>query len=314
MHLVVAAIGPVGSIALPILALAWWYPYWMRCRTLAAHGRPVPSWRRWCYLAGLVTLAVALSARVDTLADQLLFAHMAEHLLIGDIAALLIVLGVTGPVLAPLLRMRYVGRLGVLTHPAVAVPLWAVNFYAWHLPVLYQAALRHSALHALEHGTFLGFGIAMWMGLLGPLPKPQWFSNGARLVYIIVVRLIGTVLANAMIFSGTVWYPYYYAGDAHWHTSALSDQIAAAGVMMVEESLLTIGLFCWLFLKVAREGEERQELLDFAAARGVELDERRQARAVAAGGGDERRGRLRARRPGAPAPTWLRSRGSSRAP
>jgi hypothetical protein len=75
----------------------------------------------------------------------------------------------------------------------------------------------------------------------------------------------------------------------------MADQIGAAGVMMVEESLLTIGLFCWLFLKVAREGEERQELLDYAAAQGVELDERRAARAVAAGRGAELRERMSSR-------------------
>jgi putative membrane protein len=291
----VAVVGPVGAIALPVLVLLWWFPYRARVRTLAFEGRPVPRSREVAYASGLIVLALSLSPPVDTLSDQLLVAHMAEHLLIGDIAALLIVLGLTGPMLAPLLRMRYLGRLRVLTHPLVAVPLWAVNFYVWHLPALYQGALRDNLLHALEHATFLGFGIAMWMALLGPLPKPQWFTNGARLVYIIAVRLIGTVLANAMIFSGTVWYPYYHAGDARWHISAMADQIAAAGVMMVEESLLTIGLFCWLFLKVAREGEERQELLDFASARGVQLDERRAARAVAAGRGDELRERLRSR-------------------
>ncbi len=177
----------------------------------------------------------------------------------------------------------------------VAVTVWALNFYAWHTPALYQAALRHDGIHALEHATFLGFGIAMWMGLVGPLPKPPWFGNAARLVYIIAVRLLGTVLANAMIFSGTVWYPYYHAGDAHWHISQMADQISAAGVMMVEESLLTIGLFCWLFLKVAREGEERQRLLDYAVAQGLELDEQRAARAVAAGRGDELWERLKAR-------------------
>jgi cytochrome c oxidase assembly factor CtaG len=313
--IVFAAVGPVGAIALPVLVLLCWLPYRSRVRTLARDGRPVPGWRRACFAGGLVVLAIALGPPVDTLSDQLLVAHMVEHLLIGDVAALLIVLGFTGPLLAPLLRMRYIGRLRALSHPAVAVPLWALNFYVWHLPALYQGALRHSALHALEHATFLGFGIAVWMGLLGPLPKPQWFTNGARLVYIIAVRLIGTVLANAMIFSGTVWYPYYHAGDALWHISPMGDQIAAAGVMMVEESLLTIGLFCWLFLKVAQEGEERQELLDFAAARGLELDERRAARAVAAGRGDELRERLRGRRPSPPAaPTLRRSRGSSRAP
>ena len=90
-------------------------------------------------------------------------------------------------------------------------------------------------------------------------------------------------------------YPIYRAGDAHWHISATGDQIAAAGLMMVEESLLTIGLFCWLFLKVAREADERQALLDAAAASGLELDEERAARAVAAGRGDELLERIRAR-------------------
>ena len=96
---------------------------------------------------------------------------MAEHLLIGDIAALLLVLGMTGPLLAPLLRNPVIAKLRVLTHPVVAIVVWAVNFYAWHSPVLYQAALRHDALHALEHATFLAFGICVWMALLGPLPE-----------------------------------------------------------------------------------------------------------------------------------------------
>jgi putative membrane protein len=290
-----AATGPTGTIFLPLLALLYWIPYGARARTLRDEGRPVPGWRQACYVSGLVVLALALSPPVDTLADQLLVAHMAEHLLIGDIAALLIVLGLTGPLLAPLLRIRWVNALRVFTHPVVAVTAWAINFYVWHLPVLYQAALRHDAIHALQHATFLGFGIAVWMALLGPLPKPSWFTNGARLVYIIAVRLIGTVLANVMIFSGTVFYPYYHHGDAHWHISPMADQIAAAGLMMVEESLLTIGLFCWLFLKIAAESDERQRLLDYAADHGVELDERRAARAVAAGRSQELWERLRSR-------------------
>jgi cytochrome c oxidase assembly factor CtaG len=294
-----AAAGPT-TFALPVVALLPWLPYRVRLRTLARERRPVPTWRQACYASGLIVLAVALSPPVDDLADQLLVAHMAEHLLIGDIAALLIVLGCTGPLLAPLLRNRVIARLRILTQPVIAVVVWALNFYLWHLPALYQAALRHDALHALQHATFLAFGIAVWMALLGPLPKPSWFSNSWRLVYIIVVRLAGTVLANVMIFAGTVLYPYYGPGDAHWHISPTADQVSAAGLMMVEESLLTIGLFCWLFLKVAREGEERQRLLDYATRNGIELDERRAARAVAAGRQDELWERLRER---APAPT-----------
>jgi putative membrane protein len=286
---------PVQTIGFPVLVVLTWVPYHLRARTLAREHRAVPRWRQVCYAAGLIVLLIAFSPPVDHISDQLLLAHMAEHLLIGDIAALLLVLGMTGPLLAPLLRNPVIARLRILTHPVVAIVVWAVNFYAWHSPYLYQEALRHDALHAFEHFTFLAFGIAMWMALLGPLPKPRWFGNGARLVYIVVVRLIGTVLANIMIFGGTVFYPYYRPGDAHWHISPLADQVAAGGLMMVEESLLTIGLFCWLFLRVARENEQRQALLDFAVEHDLELDEQRAGRAVAAGRGDELLERLRQR-------------------
>jgi cytochrome c oxidase assembly factor CtaG len=304
------AAAPVQTIGFPVLIVLAWVPYHLRSRTLARHGRPVPGWRYACYVAGLVALEVAVSPPVDTLSDQLLMAHMAEHLLIGDIAALLLVLGLTGPLIAPLLRNPVIARLRILAHPVVAIVLWATNFYAWHSPFLYQAALRHDALHALEHATFLVFGMAVWMALLGPLPKPQWFNNAARLVFIVAVRLTGTVLANILIFGGSVFYPFYRSGDALWHISSTADQVAAGGLMMVEESFLTIGLFCWLFLRVARENEERQELLDYAVQHGLELDDRRAARAVAAGRGDELWERLRERAAAAEPPISPRSTGS----
>jgi putative membrane protein len=289
------AFAPVQSVGFPILIVLSWVPYHLRARALARSGRPVEGWRTASYVAGLVALEIAVSPPVDTLSDQLLMAHMAEHLLIGDIAALLLVLGLTGPLIAPLLRNPVIARLRVLSHPVVAITVWAVNFYAWHYPALYQAALRHDALHALEHATFLAFGMAVWMALLGPLPKPAWFGNSARLGYIIVVRLTGAVLGNILVFGGTVFYPYYRTGDAHWHISPLADQVSAGGVMMVEESLLTIGLFCWLFLRVARHNEQRQALLDFAGQHDLELDEQRAARAVAAGRSEELWARLRER-------------------
>jgi cytochrome c oxidase assembly factor CtaG len=283
---------PVQAIGFPVLIVLAWVPYHLRARSLARHGRPVPGWRYACYVSGLAVLLVAVSPPVDTLSDQLLMAHMAEHLLIGDIAALVI------------------ARLRILTHPVVAIVVWATNFYVWHSPYLYQAALRHDALHALEHATFLIFGMAVWMALLGPLPKPQWFNNAARLVFVVAVRLTGTVLANILIFGGSVFYPIYRAGDALWHIAPTADQVAAGGLMMVEESFLTIGLFCWLFLRVARENEERQELLDYAIQHGLELDDRRAARAVAAGRGDELLHRLHERAAAEETPISPRSKGS----
>ena len=266
--------------------------YAIRARTLAAQGRPVPSWRQWCFYGGLVLIVGTLLSPIGHLSDELLLAHMAEHLLMADLGALLLVLGLTGPLLAPALRVRALDRLRVLTHPAIALPLWAVDLYAWHLPVLYQAALRHPAVHALEHGLFIACGVNMWMPLFGPLPMPTWFGNLARLGYIIAVRLTGAVLGNVFLWAGGVFYPFYRAGEAYWHVSPGNDQVVAGSIMMVEGSLVTICLFAWLFLRSAREGEERQELLDLAIARGVPLTEARAARAVAAGAGGELRRRI----------------------
>jgi putative membrane protein len=268
--------------------------YARRVRTLALEDRPVPGWRQACFYAGFVVIAVALTS-LGAASQDLLFAHMIEHLLLGDIAALLIVLGLTGPLLVPVLRIRAFDRLRALSHPVVAFPLWTIDLYVWHLPVLYQAALRHTGIHALEHAMFLGFGINMWMCLFGPLPTPAWFGNLGKLIYIVAVRLAGTVLGNVFLWSATVFYPFYISGDAHFHISPVADQNIAGAIMMVEESILTICLFCWLFLRTAREGEERQDLLDFAHARGLELTEARAARAVAAGRGAELRKRLESR-------------------
>jgi putative membrane protein len=268
--------------------------YARRVRALANTRNPVPGWRQACFYSGFVVIAAALTS-LGSASQDLLYMHMIEHLLLGDIAALLIVLGLTGPLIAPILRIKLFDRLRALSHPAIAFPLWTVDLYVWHLPIFYQAALRHSAIHALEHAMFLGFGINMWMCLFGPLPTPSWFGNLGRLFYIVAVRLAGTILGNIFLWSGTVFYPFYAHGDAVHHISPLADQNIAGAIMMVEESFLTLGLFCWLFLRAAREGEERQDLLDYARSQGLELTEERAARAVAAGRGGELRRRLEAR-------------------
>jgi cytochrome c oxidase assembly factor CtaG len=276
----------------PLLLVAALYA--RRARTLAGDGHPVSRWRQASFYSGLLTIALALTA-LGSLSDELLYAHMIEHLLLGDIAALLIVLGLSGALLAPVLRIRFFDRLRALAHPAVAFPLWALDLYLWHLPSLYQAALRHGALHALEHIMFVALGINMWMCLFGPLPMPRWFGNLGRLLYIVAVRLTATVLGNIFLWSGTVFYPFYLPGDAIYHISPIADQNLAGAIMMVEESILTLALFCWLFLRTAREAEERQDLLDFARAQDLELSDARAARAVAAGRGPELRRRLEGR-------------------
>ena len=253
----------------------------------------VPGWRQACFYAGLVVIVGALTL-TGRLAEELFAVHMVEHLVLADVGALLLVLGLTGPVLAPVLRVRALGWLRGLAHPLVAMPLWALSLAAWHIPALHEAAVRDATVHALQHLCFIAFGANVWMALLGPLPKPAWFGNAARLGYILGVRAIGAVLANVFVFGGSAFYAVYAPGERRHGISPASDQVTAGTVMMVWESVLTLCLFCWLFLRAGRETEERQALLDLATSRGVELTDERAARAVAAGRGDELRGRIEA--------------------
>jgi putative membrane protein len=265
--------------------------YALRANALRGTPRAVPGIRQASFYGGLV-LIVATLTMTGSLSDELFAAHMAEHLLIADLGALLLVLGLTAPVLAPILRVKAFDRLRVIAHPLVAFPLWAIDLYLWHVPALHEAAVRHSGVHALQHMSFVFFGANMWMALLGPLPKPAWFGNLAKLVYVIAVRLTGAVLGNVFVFGGHVFYGVYAAGERAHGISPAGDQNAAGAIMMIEGSLLTLGLFAWLFARTAREGEERQALLDLAQQRGVELSEARAARAVAAGRGAELRRRI----------------------
>jgi cytochrome c oxidase assembly factor CtaG len=259
--------------------------YWHRAMVLSWAGRPVPTWRQACFGAGLATIAVALFSPVGHISEELVIAHMGEHLLIGDIASLLLVLGLTRSLVQPVLAIRVFNRLQVLTHPAVGLPLWAVNLFLWHIPAIYQDAYGTAPIHALEHTTFLFFGCLMWMPVFGPLPKPDWFGAAWKVGYVIAVRFIGAVLGNVLMWSGTVLYPIYRPGERFWGISPLTDQSTAGVMMMVEGTFLMLGVLAWVFLEVARQGTEKQHLLDLAYERGVQLDEARAQRAVAAGHG-----------------------------
>jgi len=164
---------------------------------------------------------------------------------------------------------------------AKRLPLWAANLYVWHLPFLYEAAVEHSAVHALEHICFFSAGVIAWLPVLETLPAPEWFGTGPKLAYIAIVRLVETLLGNIFVWSGTVFYGVYDRGDELWGISPLQDQGLAGAVMMIEGSLVTITALAWLFLRLAQEGELRQELLE----RG--LDPRAVRRAVRYGRAQE---------------------------
>jgi cytochrome c oxidase assembly factor CtaG len=280
---------PLQILPLAIAAVL----YVRRASTLAKRGKPVPLWRQICFGSGVALIIAALVTPVAHMGNELLLAHMGQHLAIGDLAPLLMVLGLTGPLLQPILSIKFFDRLRILAHPLVALPLWAVNLYVWHIPVLYQAALSSEAVHALEHMFFISAGLLMWMPLFGPLPKPAWFGLPAALGYIVGVRLLGTVLGNVFMWSTTDFYPDYASGREFWEMSAITDQGVAGVIMTIEGGFVTLGVLSWLFLIWAKQDTEKQKLLDLADREGVDLDPARAERAVASGQGARLEERLR---------------------
>ncbi len=288
---VAGAFAPLELVPLAVAATL----YAKRAVTLAGKGRSVPVWRQACFASGLLVIAVALFSPIGHISEELVIAHMGEHLLLGDIATLLLVLGLTGPLLQPILAIHPLDRLRVLAHPAVAFPLWALNLFLWHVPAIYDAAYGAAQVHALEHTTFIFFGCMMWMPVFGPLPKPEWFTAGWKVGYVIAVRFTGAILGNVLMWSGAVLSPIYATGERYWGISPLADQSTAGVIMMVEGTFLALGVLAWVFFQVAREGSEKQRLLDLAHDRGIALDERRAQRAVAAGQADLLEERIRGR-------------------
>ncbi len=246
-----------------LLIAAAAFLYYRRAATLAARGTPVPAWRRGVFGLGLALAFLAVASPIHALGEeQFFFVHMLQHILLGDLAPLCMVAGLTGPLLRPVLALPTVIRLRFLTHPLVALPVWAVNLVLWHLPFAYQGALHHWGLHALQHMLFFTCGALMWSPVLEVLPAPAWFGTGAKLGYIVAVRLVETILGNVFIWSGGAFYRFYEHPVNRWGISAHADQGIAGGLMMLEGSLVTLAALALLFLRLGRESEQRQRLVE----------------------------------------------------
>ena len=260
----------------------------------ARRGAPVALWRqalvrrrgpRCCSRADLPPLS--------TVAEELVVAHMAQHLLIGDLAGAADRPRAHRPAAAAAARAAPVRLAARARQPARR----AAAVGAQPLPLAPLGALRGRARRARcctspstpassPSGSRCG---CRWSGRCR---SRRGSATAAMLVYVVVVRLLEAVLANVLIWSGDVLYPDYAPGEAQWEIGPLADQGAAGNVMMIWTGTVTLALFAWLFFRAANRSAEKQELLDLAEAHGFELDPARAARAVAAGQGDRLRERI----------------------
>jgi cytochrome c oxidase assembly factor CtaG len=207
------------------------------------------------FAAGLGVSLFAVVGPLDRLADdKLLSAHMAQHVIIGDLGPALMVTAVRGPllvfllpaaVLAPLARSTRVRAvLSTLLRPRVAFSLWAANLAIWHVPYLYDLALAHQNLHNLEHVCWAFCGFLVWTLLVDP-GSHRRLTVAGRVALAAAMFAAGQILTDVLVFSFTPLYPAYHGA---YGISALTDQQLSGIVMMVEQ-LLTLGTCVALLLR-----------------------------------------------------------------
>jgi putative membrane protein len=218
-----------------------------------------PWTRALVFGAGLALLVLPLVSPLDEAGDErLLSAHMLQHVLIGDAAIALLVVAVRGPlvffllppaVLRPLAAFRPLRAfLSVLLIPLVSMGLWALAMIAWHVPRIYDYAAAHPAVHDLQHLSFVVAGVLAWTQLVDParharLRRPQ------RIFFALAMLAIAQPIVDVLLFSSTpVYGRYAHSADPLFGISPLTDQ-RLAGVVMMTEQLLTLGICVALLLR-----------------------------------------------------------------
>jgi cytochrome c oxidase assembly factor CtaG len=249
-----------GPILL-VLVLVWLYvPRWRRVR--ADEGPRAAGVRHLlCWLGGCLTILVALVSPVDRLGEQAFVMHMVQHVLLLDVSPILLILGLTKVLMRPVTRrlQPLERRAGVVAHPAVAVVAYIAVMYLWHIPALYDAALRNPTVHVLEHLCFYSAGFFYWYFLLSPVRTRLDKRGMYPVVYMLSTKLGVGLLGIALTFAPTSLYAFYDRGHEIWGLSPAADQAAAGAVMALEQSIIMGIALAWLFVRALAESEKEQE-------------------------------------------------------
>jgi cytochrome c oxidase assembly factor CtaG len=256
------------AILIPIGAYAW---FWIRRyrevrRTSGPRGASARHLA--AFIASILVLLAALVSPLDRLGEDYLFsAHMVQHLLLGDIAPLLMLLALSRVIMRPLTRrLQSIERaLGPLAHPATALILWLGLVYLWHLPALYDSALQHPAVHALQHVSFFTAGTLVWWPLIQPVPMRNRLAGMWTFAYIATAKFGLASLGLYLTWTNTVAYTYYLHVPRIWGLSAISDQNVGGATMMVEQSILLVTVLAVLFSRMLIQSEQdelRRERLE----------------------------------------------------
>ena len=263
------------SVLLVVAAFGTLYMKGWRRARLPGMPHPPGYGRLALFLLGVMVILIALASPVDPLADNLLVMHMLQHVLLLDIAPILLILGLTKGILRPLTRrIRAIERrAGYLAHPAFAVALYAGSMWCWHVPAVYDLALRHAGIHVLEHTTYLLAGSLYWWYLISPIRSRMRRGGAGPITYMVATKLMVGVLGVALAFAPSALYSFYEHQPRYWGLSAVEDQSLAGLLMALEQSIVMGTALVVLFVQMINESErqsrraERAELAEEEAAR-----------------------------------------------
>jgi cytochrome c oxidase assembly factor CtaG len=223
----------------------------------AARARDAPRWRAACFAGALLAVAAALVSPIDALGGQVLTMHMVQHLLLLDVAPILGLLGLTRVILRPATR-RVQGlerAAGPLAHPVFAALLYVATMAVWHVPALYDAALRHPALHVLEHVSFAVAGGLYWWHLLAPIRGRHRLGGMGPVVYMVATKLGVGLLGIVITFAPRALYAFYERGGSVWGMDPHTDQQVAGALMAIEQSIVMGVALAWLFVRMLDESQ-----------------------------------------------------------
>jgi putative membrane protein len=258
-----------------LLGAGWLY---MRAyRRAAARSEAIGAGHWIPYMCGLLVIAIALLSPLDPIGDSyLLSAHMAQHVLLSDIAPALLILGLRRPLLplglsrGALQAVAPGGRFGRviarLTSPWLAIPLWAAATWVWAIPSVFDFAAQHPTVHAFEHATLFYTGLALWWLIIDPLPRARLRPGGERLALLGFSRLASAAVCLPLTWLTATEYPLYAGAPRAFGFSAINDQhLAGAGMCFVE--FLVFGIaFAAVFISMLGRADASDAVADRASA------------------------------------------------
>jgi cytochrome c oxidase assembly factor CtaG len=238
-----------------------WNPAWEEIGALmllgVAYGAAVRRYaiaplRRRTFDASLLIALVVLVSPLATLAlHYFLWAHLLQNVALAEWAPALAVLGLSPAAAAALAAKRPVAAL---THPLVALPLWLAAYGLWHVPALYDAALRNRWLLDLEHVSYFVTGCLLWWPVFQAAPRR--LRSGAKAAYLFAAFALASPLGLVLALLPDPVYGFYEQAPRLWDIGPLTDQQIAGVVMAVSEGILFFALFAYFFSRFMAEEEE----------------------------------------------------------